>query len=168
MLKWIVNFLTWLLSLLQPKPPEPPAEPEPLIDDRVKALGVTIQKRNGGWRLHALWMTENGSWDTVPAWAKQWQRDTLGGDHHCYGRCEAAPVQNQFALVWPPFGEDDGCIRTPEGDGWANAIMAGQNWNPANGQGPYHWFCYGGDKVVGLGMPHNHHVSFFAVWTLRG
>lgn len=150
-----------------PGPVEPPTPPSPakpeLWDAYLDEIGVTIERRDGNYELIAGWHTESGNWDNVPTWAKRWQQDTLGGDHHLFGRCEDASgsaQSNTFALIWPGGGDQRGI----EPDGWANIPMAGQNWNPANGPGPYDWFCFGGDKVKGLGMPHNWHQSFFFVW----
>lgn len=151
-----------------PPPPTEPGEPPPqakpeLWDPYLDQIGVTVERRDGDYELYAGWHTENGSWDNVPDWARQWQQDTLGGDHHAFGRCEGADgsaASNTFALVWPGGGDQ----RSPEPDGWANIPLAGQNWDPANGPGPYDWFCFGGDKVHGLGMPFNHHHSYFFVW----
>jgi len=134
-----------------------------LWDSRLTELGVSITPSSGKYRLIAAWLTKNGNWDDVPDWAHQWQLDTLGGDHHVFGRClDAAgnPIAKTFQLSWP--GGSDG--RTPEADGWANLPMAGQNWNPANGPGPYTWYALNGDKLSGVGMPLNNHWSFFGVW----
>lgn len=140
-------------------------------DAKLDELGVTVERRNGSLELIAAWTTQYGSWEVVPACAKQYQNDTLGGDHHAYGMAldrNGQPIFEReepfaFALVWP----DGGDTRQPEPTGWANLILAGQNWNPADGPGPYTLFVYGGDKLVGIGMPHNHHWSFFGVWAER-
>ena len=156
-----------ILEILFDEPPPEPPDVPPLWDSRLTALGLSREKRDGKYRLHAAWMTANGSWDDAPTWARQWQKDTLGGDHHAFGRVEdsrGTAITETFGLVWPGGGD----TRTPESDGWANIPMAGQNWNPDNGPGPYTWFAYSGDKLHGLGMPNNHHVSFFAVWRPKG
>jgi hypothetical protein len=130
-----------------------------------------VLRRDGAYELVAAWLTINGSWDDVPACAKElvgnW--NNLGGDHHAYGRVESlgqagwAPVMETFALVWPGGGD----TRQPEPNGWANIPLGGQNWNPSNGPGPYHWFPFGGDKLIGLGLPFNHHYSFFGLWRIK-
>ena len=140
-----------------------------LWDERLTELAVSVDRRGVDtsqkhWRIIAVWRTRNGSWDDVPTWARQWQQDTLGGDHHAFGRALFADgtlaPQAGFVLGWPD-GVDG---RTPEPDGWANIpLFAG--YNPAQGPGPYSWAKAGNaEKLVGLGLPHNHHVSFFAVW----
>lgn len=138
-----------------------------LWDTRLNDLGVSCEVRNGNRHLKAAWLTKNGNWDDVPSWAKRWQQDVLGGDHHIYVRIEdknGNAIHDRSCMAWPPFGEDEGAIAWPEASGWANFIMAGQNWNPANGQGPYVTWVDAGDKLHGLGMPHNNHWSFFGVW----
>jgi hypothetical protein len=140
-------------------------------DPRLDDLGITVECRTQArYWLKAVWLTKNGNWDDVPAWAKQWQQDTLGGDRHVFGRAQTkggAWVSERFFMAWPypnvAFSDD----RRPEPDGWANLPMGGQNWNPANGQGPYTWFVDSGDKLNGLGMPYNWHWSFFALWEER-
>lgn len=165
-----LQFITDGVPTAAPVPtPAPTAVPTPvpskplLWDPYLDEIGVTVQRRDGDYELIAGWHTENGNWDNVPTWAKRWQDDTLGGDHHVFGRCEndsGHAILNSFGIIWPGGGDQ----RTSEANGWANIPMAGQNWNPANGPGPYEWFAFGGDKVRGLGMPHNHHVSYFFVW----
>lgn len=170
-----------LLAACQPCPPCPecptpvsptatptvmptPAPPTLLWDSKLSDLGVTVQYVAGArYRLIAAWTTQSGSWDGVPDWARQWQLDTLGGDHHAFGRCldvGGNAIGKTFMLSWPG-GADS---RTPEADGWANIPLAGQNWNPANGPGPYTWEALKGDKLVGIGLPLNNHWSFFGVW----
>jgi hypothetical protein len=157
-----------ILNILEgDDPPEPPAE-VPLWDERLTTLGITYQRRTGAYRLAAAWLTINGQWDDVPDWAKKWQLDVLGGDHNCYGRLEtpdgkAIFEDKRFILAWPDGGDE----RTAEPSGWANIPMAGQNWDPAKGPGPYDWFVESGDKLLGVGMPWNHHYSFFCVWHPR-
>lgn len=149
--------------------PVPTATPPPgpaCWDQRLDDIGVTLERRAGQYGLIAAWVTVNGNWNDVPACAQAWQHDTLGGDHHAFGRVETAggmAIQDTFALVWPGGGD----TRMPEANGWANLVLAGQNWDPGQGQGPYDFFVYGGDKLHGLGMPWNNHWSFFAVWRLR-
>jgi len=146
-------------------PTYPPATATPvsiLWDSKLDSIGVTVKRVDGArYKLIAAWVTQNGSWD-VPDWAHQWQLDTLGGDHHVFGRCLDASGN----VLNKTFVMQNGGVasRTPEADGWANLPMAGQNWNPANGQGPYIWYPLNGDVLVGLGMPLNNHWSFFGVW----
>lgn len=150
--------------------PAPTATAPPAMlcwDPRLAELGVTVERRSGNYWLAGAWLTINGNWDDVPACAKPWQSDVLGGDHHLYGRLETAAgtaLDNTFVVAWGS-GPEDGDARTPEWPaGWANIPIAGQNWDPNEGPGPYTWFCFGGDRLVGLGMPNNHHYSFFGVW----
>ena len=139
--------------------PSKPACWDPYLD----TLGVTVERRNGSYRLIAAWTTTDGQWDPVIACAKQWQKDTLGGDHNAFGRAQVSndiALPETFALIWPGGGD----TRLPEADGWANMPMTGHNWDPAGGPGSYTMFFFGGDKLVGFDMPNNRHVSFFGVW----
>jgi len=152
-------------------PVTPPATGKPsLWDSRLDGMATTVERRNGKYELIAAWITESGNWDNVPSWAKQWQQDTLGGDHHVFGRVEREDGSvidgESFFLVWPYPSFTQGDSRQAEPDGWANLPLGGQNWNPADGRGPYDWFVGGGDKIS-AGMPLNHHVSIFAVWRER-
>lgn len=156
---------SWV-DILKEELEEPEVWPQ-LWDTRLNDLGVSCEVRNGNRHLKAAWLTKNGNWDDVPSWAKQWQNDTLGGDHHIYVRIEdknGNAIHDRACMAWPPFGEEEGATATPEASGWSNLIMAGQNWNPADGQGPYVVWVDAGDKLHGLGMPHNYHWSFFGVW----
>ena len=153
-----------------------------LWDPRLSQLGVTIRDCDKSllhWKMLAAWLTVNGSWDDVPDWARQWQLDTLGGDHHCFGRAldiwGNAYEGAGFVLEWPD-GADQ---RTPEADYWANIpIAAGFDWTQTTG--PYSWYKVGNaDMLCGLGLPYpptpwdpavdssalgGVHVSYFAVW----
>jgi hypothetical protein len=156
-----------------------------LWDPRLTELGITVQPADyeqPHWRLLAAWLTVNGSWDDVPDWARQWQLDTLGGDHHCFGRAldlYGNPYAGAgFVLQWP----DGAAQRTPEADRWANIpIEAGFDWTV--GAGPYSWAKYGNaDVLMGLGLPYpplpwelnaiaalgGVHVSYFGVWQEHG
>jgi len=146
----------------------PTATPIPILwDERLTEIGVTVNRVSGArYVLVAAWLTKNGSWDDVPAWAKQWQLDSLGGDHNAFGRCldkVGNVVQKTFVLSWPS-GSDS---RTPESDGWANLPLSGNYWDPAKGPGAYTWTALNGDVLVGIDMPHNWHWSFFGVWQER-
>ena len=128
-----------------------------LFDDRLTQLGVTVTEADRSkphWKLLAAWLTVNGSWDDVPDWARQWQLDTLGGDHHVFGRAldlygDLCPGAG-FVLGWP----DGQAGTTPEPDGWANLpINAGYDWQET--AGPYTWTKYGNSDVLrGCGLPY--------------
>lgn len=145
-------------------PLPPTATPTPLPDkpvcwdSRLDAVGVSWLPRDGQYELVAAWVTIFGNWSdpAIPACAKPYQQDTLGGDHNAYGRAETAggsPIMETFVLGW----QDGADSRTPEADGWANIPIFG-------GDGRYEWFPFGGDKLVGLTLPGNEHWSFFGVW----
>jgi len=159
-----------------------------LWDDRLTQLRVHLVEADCSepcWRLKAAWLTVNGNWDDVPDWARQWQQDTLGGDHHVFGRAEEPngdPIMNgSFELFWPTGGDR----RPPEPNGWANLpLYAGYNWLET--EGPYGWRqVENGDTLQGVGLPYpplpwephsasltgpagGVHVSYFGVWERAG
>lgn len=151
-----------------------------LYDPRLDALNIKVgtsdlDRSRPHFRIVAAWITVNGNWDDVPSWAKQYQKDTLGGDHHAYGLTILADGSIArsagYVLRWPG-GQD---MRLPEPDGWANIPMYA-GYDPGKGLGPYTWAKAGNAEVlVGLGLPYylpwgqqraqgGVHVSFFAVW----
>ena len=160
------KLLVTLDGTVTPPPVDPPPiEPYPLEwDARLTEINVSVNRVPGAkYVMIAAWLTKNGNWDDVPAFAKKWQLDTLGGDHHIFGRCLDI---NGNPLMAKNFMMKNGgtAARQPEADGWANLPLAGQNWQPADGPGPYTWFPLNGDELFGFGMPHNFHWSFFAVF----
>ncbi len=162
--------------------------PEPILDPRIKQLRVWIEKADRTqdyWELTHAWVTVNGSWDDVPQEFKKFQKDTLGGDHHCFGMAinkdgSVAPGAG-FYLTWPDQAQEDIKMRTPHADGWASdELWASFNWRET--PGPYVWQKFGNaDKLHGLGMPWpplpwetsdasvmgGVHVTFFGVWQER-
>ncbi len=151
-----------------------------LWDPRLTQLRATIDTSKVDynktyWRIIAAWVTVNGSWDDVPSWAKAYQKDTLGGDHHVFGRAlfrdGTVATTAGFTLSWPD-GSDG---RLPEADGWANLpLQAG--FDPKVTGGPYSWVKFGNSETFkGAGMPYTLpwttiqpaggvHVSYFVVW----
>lgn len=137
-------------------------------DDRLDELNVTVEQDAGKrYQLIAAFRTFYGSWDDVPAWARQWQDDTLGGDTHAYGLCLDAGgnvVENKlFELSW----NGDSAPFVAEPNGWANAFLGGpgSTYYPDQGEkGPFSWNPRNGNKLQGLGLPYNLHYSFFGVW----
>ena len=155
------------------------------FDPRLVRLGVTVEPADytqPHWRLQAAWLTVSGSWDDVPAFARPYQRDYLGGDHHVFGMARdllgyTLPGAG-FVLVWP----DGAAQRTPADSDrvdWADCpIYAGYDW--AQMAGPYAFGKFGNaDKLCGLGLPFpplpwqpqgdayaegGVHVSVFGVW----
>jgi len=162
----------------------PTATPSSVLwDGRLTQLGVGLHEIDCAtvpecWKVKAAWITVSGSWDDVPAFAKQWQQDTLGGDHHVFGRAEYSNGDVAkgagFYLLWDG-GYD---MRTPEADGWANLpIFAGYDW--AQGSGGYSFQKVNGDILTGIGLPYTLpwessgasamggvHISVFSVWEL--
>ena len=155
------------------------------FDPRLVRLGVTVEPADytqPHWRLQAAWLTVSGSWDDVPAFARPYQRDYLGGDHHVFGMARdllgyTLPGAG-FVLVWP----DGAAQRTPADSDrvdWADCpIYAGYDW--AQMAGPYAFGKFGNaDKLCGVGLPFpplpwqpqgdayaegGVHVSVFDVW----
>lgn len=157
-----------------PPSPTPTATadaPAILWDERLSEIGLSVERRAGEYELIAAWLTINGNWDNVPAWAHTWQNDTLGGDHNGFGRFENAdgtPIQGAtLALTWA--NDTEGDTRISDATGWNNLVISASSptWDPAKQQGPYKLWAFGGDKLVGLGLPFNQHYSFFGVWRRR-
>lgn len=134
----------------------------PLIDDRCTQLGLTVEppKETDGlhWELSHLWLTENGGWDDVPDFARPYQNDHLGGDHHVYvlghrlsGLLAVEP--DLFVLGWP-----DGHHKfspKAEHDWWGNAVInAGFDWGKVSG--PYYaqMNAMYSSVVRGIGLPY--------------
>lgn len=133
-----------------------------LIDPRCTALGLTVTpptETDGlHWELSHLWLTVSGGWDDVPTWAKPYQNDHLGGDHHVYVlglRLTGFRAQEPdlFVLGWP-----DGHHKfSPKGehDWWGNAVInAGFNWCEV--AGPYfaQMNAINSSVVRGIGLPY--------------
>jgi len=154
-------------------------------DPRLDALGLTVERAEDTqpyYRLIAAWLTVAGNWDDVPQFARQYQQDVLGGDHHVFGMAldaQGKPLPGAgFVMVWP----DGGAQRTPADcnrPDWADLpIYAGYDW--AQVSGPYTWAKYGNaDRLCGAGLPFpplpwqpqgdayaegGVHVSYFCVW----
>ena len=167
-----------------PIPPTPTATPAPTMwDGRLSELGLYVLDMPGVWDLEAAWITVAGDWATAPQWAKdRYPWANLGGDHHAYGMAidKNGVIRSDagFVLLWPDGGDQ----RTPQECShpeWANlALYAGFDWSQT--PGPYTWEKFGGDRLVGLGMPYpplpwqagayamgGVHVSFFGVWRER-
>ena len=149
-------------------------------DPRLDQLHVLVDRSGVDtsrtwWRVAHAWLTVNGSWESAPACAKRWQRDTLGGDHHIYAAVDLGAGLHcgaQLAFGWP--GET--VYRLTEADCWANIpIQAGYDWS--KGPGPYwagRWD--NSERLVGMGLPYpplpwqmgvgpegGVHVSYFVI-----
>jgi len=135
---------------------------KPLIDPKCEALGLTVSEpiETDGlhWELSHLWLTENGNWDSVPDFARDFQTDHLGGDHHVYVLgyrldMHRAEEERLFVLGWP----DGHHIFSPkrEHEWWGNAIInAGFNWQKT--PGPYYaqMNAINTSVVYGIGLPY--------------
>lgn len=152
-----------------PTPTPSGGGPIPYWDPRLTQLNVTVEQNPAArYQLMAAFITVNGSWDDVPDWARVYDVPSFperGGDHHVFGLCLDAQgnvlYQKGFVLSWP----DGAAGATPEASGWANLPIYGGAYYPDQGQsGPYRWATLNGNELRGIGMPYNHHVSFFAVW----
>jgi len=135
----------------------------PRIDDRCLELGLfvspPVETDRLHWELSYLWLTENGNWDDVPAWAKPFQNDNLGGDRHVYTlgfRLDGmtAKEADLFVLGWP-----DGLHKfspKEEHECWGNVpINAGFDWGAAD-TGPYYaqMNAISSSIVRGIGLPY--------------
>ena len=153
-------------------------------DPRLTQLGLTVEpadRTKAHWRMVAAWLTVAGNWDGVPDFARPYQQDVLGGDHHVFGMALDTfgnPISDAgFVMMWADGGDQ----RTPVDCGrpdWADLpIYAGYDW--AQTSGPYTWQKFGNaDKLCGVGLPYpplpwqpqgdaypagGVHVSFFYV-----
>ena len=165
--------------------PIPTSTPSPLMwDGRMSELGMYVLDMPGDWDLEAAWITVAGDWDTAPQWAKdRYPWENLGGDQHAYGlaytKTGLVQTDKGFLLIWPD-GAANTTAQSSSHPYWGNLpVWAGFDWSVT--PGPYSWETYGGDRIVGLGMPYpplpwevsssavlgGVHVSFFAVWRER-
>ena len=144
------------------------------------------------YRVHDIFTTRDGSWEPSSAYGSlpQWARDSYlrpwgapdyfddaGGDHHLFARVldlDGNPLKERDLICY----WSDGFARlgdagyqgyvhmTPkEGSGWANNVIFNSYDPEGGGVGAWCWCPVGAaDVVVGGGMPHNHHISTFAVW----
>jgi len=163
----------------------PTATPTPLWDDRLTQLRASVEQGDAsqpGWRLKAAWLTVNGNWDDVPAWAQPWRLDTLGGDHNVFGRAQEPDgtpnMSAVFELSWPTGAAQ----QSTEPNGWANLPIGPSGYDWQETEGPYGWKkTRNADKLKGLGLPYpplpwemaqsrlaapdgGVHVSYFGVW----
>ena len=115
-------------------------------------------------QLKYVFITKNGNWDNVPDWAKKFQNDTLGGDHHVFACCldkDGNAIKGKsFILSWST-GQD---VFVSDDDGWANLPVAGHNWQPLINEGGYTVEPFKGEKFTGWDLPYNWHWSLFLVW----
>lgn len=140
-----------------------------------------------------IFTTRDGSWEpspeipgSLPAWAREqylkpWGAadyfDDAGADHHLFALVlglDGMPMPEKGIMYWSdgfdklgdPSYRQYAMQSTKPASGWANIPLAGgSNYNPAAGPGPWCWCPVGASEVViGGGMPHKWHVSFFAVW----
>ena len=149
-------------------------DPIPFWDERLDALNVTVENDpSKTYQLFTAFITIDGSWDDIPEWARVYDTPDFperGGDHNAFGRCLDAGGQvlgeKPFELLWP----DGADYRQPEASGWANIPIwaTHPSWDPAKGPGPYSWNPFSGNKLQGIGLPYNHHYSFFGVWQETG
>ena len=154
--------------------PVPTATPEPWgikWDGRLDSLKVSIDWKDAEtmryWPI-AIWITVDGNWDGVPQWARGYLENfpEAGGDHHVFGRCldiNGNVLNKKFLLLWPDGSAD----RTPELSGWANVPIY-EGYFPDQGQvGGYSWLAVNGNRIDGIGLAYNQHISFFVVWRER-
>jgi hypothetical protein len=164
---WIINTCGTATPTPAVQPTATPASTRVIEwDPRLDDLHISVQQVAGArYQIIAAWLTKNGQWsgpDAPPAFAKKYQNDNLGADHHLMLLCLDAAGNS----INKTFVMTDGGLAsaTPMPYGWANFVMAGQNWDPVNGPGPYSAQALNGWLVRGFGMPHNWHWSFFVVW----
>jgi len=140
-----------------------PGPISPHIDPRCVQLGMELRPPEDTQRLHwelsHIWITEHGSWDGVPDWARPYQNDHLGGDHHVYMLAyrvhgSLAKEADLFMLRWP-----DSAYKfspKPAHGWWGNAVLeAGFDWQ-AGQAGPYsaQMTALSSTLVQGIGLPY--------------
>ena len=134
----------------------------PRIDTRCTQLGIVVvpppETDSLHWELAYLWLTEGGSWETVPGWAKPFQNDHLGGDRHIYMYGvrvggEPAKEKDLFIQWWP----DDHCKFSPkeEHEWWGNVPITAGFDHAAGYVGPYgaQMNALSSSLVDGIGLP---------------
>jgi YVTN family beta-propeller protein len=147
------------------------SEPPPATPTRTATPTVTPTMGSLDWRipdfLHVSLSPADVSsgqmyWRLVQA---IYQDDTQsGGKHHVYYRVEDESGQG-IVGVFVCLGWADGqdCSRYTEPNAYFGANVAmWESYNPALGAGPYFAWVNGlpSDRVMGLGLPLNHHVNF--------
>lgn len=151
------------------------------------ALGITIEQLGDPavYRVKDIFTTLNGSWivgnQPAPYGIEEWARkeylanefDDAGADRHLFGmvldKDGTAIKSKSFLYSTPRWGNGNDTIQSVKPhSGWANiALYPSSSFSPERGeQGPWAWNPFGPDseRVIGGGLPNNHHVSTFAVW----
>ena len=162
------------ITVRDPSPPPPP----PVIDwdPRLDSLGVFLEEAsvpigNFYWKLVSATFESDGEIFPPPGGGSESQ-----GTHAIYIKALDAngdPIEHQKAIAsWPtgsPHTEVELFTKGPIDDYWGDFAMSGGNWCPFFPDGPRGPFgAYLGDepsdRVWGMGMPCNRHVSFRLVW----
>ncbi|MBX3014387.1 MAG: hypothetical protein KF832_22890 [Caldilineaceae bacterium] len=146
------------------------------------------------YRLKDLFTTRDGSWEpsAQPGSVEAWARDSYllpphhpeyfddaGGDHNLFVRVldeQGKPLRTADLVIgWSDgvhllgeanFAQFIKMTITPKArSGWGNQPIW-NSFNPEQGETGAWAFCPRGaaDVVVGGGLPHNQHISWFAVW----
>lgn len=167
---------TWTPSpTLEPTPTATPTTPpastvlwDPRLDDfyGLGSLHAEIIPCAGcRYKLTHVWLTRDGNWDDVPAWAKQFQNfPEAGGATHTFAnvrRADGSPEVGKTVVLSWPSGSD---WRQADERGWVN-FFTNQPYYPDQGQrGPYCIQPLNGDMLCGGGLPYGIHVSLFGAW----
>lgn len=147
-----------------------------MISDGAKRLNLQIETLpNGIYELVDLFTTQDGSWEpssapySVPQWALKYLPgfSSAGAATHAFARVEdergaaiAVDVRYQAGGLIDFVATDE----KPEM--WSNHQING-SYNPIAGERGS-WSMYpalsAAQRISGIGLPGNYHVSVFAVW----
>ncbi len=120
------------------------------------------------YELVAMWHTENGQWDPVPAYARPYITVNGGGaETHAFAivyNKDGSPLVGKNVLLTWPGGEQGGITWD---DGSVNFFTPGKYYPDQSVGGPYCVQVLKGDSYCGAGLPYARHVSIFGVWRER-
>ena len=149
-----------------------PADEEYPFDSLLRKLKVEIEPVEPWHDLILVegFVTINGDWSAAPEWTGKYavpEFTERGGDHNAFCRIQHADgtfidSSTPAELSWSSGTAE----RFPEASGWSN-IPIFAKYNLDTGRGGYNWGPLTGNKLMYLGLPDGHHVSFFGVWVPR-
>ncbi len=120
------------------------------------------------YELVAMWHTQDGQWDPVPAYARPYITVNGGGaETHAFAivyNKDGSPLVGKNVLLTWPGGEQGGITWD---DGSVNFFTPGKYYPDQSVGGPYCVQVLKGDSYCGAGLPYARHVSIFGVWRER-
>lgn len=149
-------------------PSIPPPPPQRILwDARLDELNVKVTLNpTARYKLAAVWLTENGSWDGVPSWAWAYVDKVTGGggDRHMFGGVYDAggrPIMGKTVVMY--WGSEAQGYTT-DAAGWMNGVCQAVYHPDLGESGPYSIAPLNGDRLVGGGLPNGRHFSIFGIW----